>query len=141
MSVDDLRNFSEGLGICKSAKQNNGKPRTRWTIVEEARRGRIASDVTQVLSMKCRVTPESLLTISMTMDDYNSDKLRAHPQSSQTQRPQQPETTMNTTSLVALDIPSSDLDLGSIIAPSKLDSPNPEQWAELDFQFRRREGS
>jgi len=71
----------------------------------------------------------------MTMADYNSDKFRALSQSSQNQRQQQPETTINTASLAALDIPSSDLDLGSIIAPSELDSPNPEQWAELDFQF------
>jgi len=73
--------------------------------------------------------------------DYNYDELRATPRSSsQAQRQQQGEATMNPISLPALpDIPSSDLDLGSIIAPSELDTPTPEQWAELDSKFRRRE--
>ena len=70
----------------------------------------------------------------MTMNDYNSDGRRVPSQSSQPQRQQQPAT-MNTVSLSALDIPSSELDLGSIIAPSDLDSPNPEKWAELDSKF------
>jgi len=72
----------------------------------------------------------------MTMNGYNNnnDGLRIPSQSSssQTQSQQQPETRMNTVSLSGLDIPSSELDLGSIIAPSELDSPNPKQWAELD---------
>jgi len=72
--------------------------------------------------------------------DYNYDELHAPSQSSQTQRPQQEGAMMNPVSLSALpDIPSSDLDLGSIIAPSDLDTPTPEQWAELDSKFRRRE--
>jgi hypothetical protein len=66
------------------------------------------------------------------MSDYNSGDLRGLSQSSQPQRQQQ--STMATTSLSALDIPSSDLDLGSFIEPSELDSPKPEQWAELDFE-------
>ena len=75
------------------------------------------------------------------MSDYNGDERRVS-QSSQSQRPRQEGATTNPISLPALpDIPSSDLDLGSIIVPSELDSPNPEQWAELDFQFRGREGS
>ena len=78
------------------------------------------------------ITPELLFTIPMTMNGYNNDGLRIPSQSSQTQTQQQPEKKMNTVSLSALDIPSSELDLGSIIAPSELDSPNPEQWAELD---------
>lgn len=73
--------------------------------------------------------------------NYNYDGLRAPSQSSQTQRQQQEEPTMNQISLSALpDIPSSDLDLGSIIAPSELDNPTPEQWAELDSKYREREG-
>lgn len=72
----------------------------------------------------------------MTMSDHNSDEHPVLSDSSQTQNQQQTETTMNTNSLSALDIPSSDLGLDSIIAPSELDSPpNPEQWAELDSQF------
>lgn len=54
----------------------------------------------------------------------------------QTQNKQKTETTMNAHSLAALDIPSSDLGLDSIIAPPELDPPpNPQQWAELDSQF------
>jgi len=75
------------------------------------------------------------------MSDYNSDGRRVLPQPSQSQREQQPGATLNATSLSALDIPSSNLDLGSIITPSELDSPNPEQWAELDFKSRKRKGS
>lgn len=71
----------------------------------------------------------------MTMSDYNSDGLRVLSQSSQTETDRQPEATMNNISLPALDI-SSNLDLGSIITPSELDSPNPEQWAELDSHFQ-----
>lgn len=71
----------------------------------------------------------------MTMSDYNSNQRRVLPQSSQTQRQQKPATTMNATPLSTLNIPSSDLDLGSIIAPVELDTPNPEQWAELNSQF------
>ena len=62
----------------------------------------------------------------MTMNDY-SDKHPALPSSSQPQQQQPPEATANTLSLSGLDIPTSDLDLDYIIAPSK---PNPEQWAE-----------
>ena len=72
--------------------------------------------------------------------DYNSDERRIPSQSSQTQRQQQEEPTTTAISLSGLDIPSSDLDLGSIIALSELDSPKPEQWAELDSNSRRREG-
>jgi hypothetical protein len=68
------------------------------------------------------------------MGDFNSGDHRALSQSSQTQKQQQPQTAMNTNPL-SLDIPSSQLDLDSIIAPSELDSPTPEQWAELDSQF------
>ena len=71
----------------------------------------------------------------MTMSDYNSNQRRVLPQSSQTQRQQKPATTMNATPLSTLNIPSSDLDLGSIITPSELDTQNPEQWAELNSQF------
>ena len=78
-----------------------------------------------------------LLTITITMNDYNGDELPVPSQSSQKQE----GATTATTSLSALDIPSSDLDLGSIIAPSELDSPNPVQWAELDSKSRKREGS
>jgi len=66
--------------------------------------------------------------------DYDGDEPRA---SSQTQRQQQEEAT---TTAISLDIPSSDLDLGSIIAPSEIDTPKPEQWAELDSKSRKREG-
>ena len=73
--------------------------------------------------------------------NYNYDGLHAPSQSSLTQRQQQAEPAMNQISLSALpDIPSSDLDLGSIIAPSDLDSPTPEQWAELDSKSQEREG-
>lgn len=82
-----------------------------------------------------RVSVNLLLTITITMSDYNSNELRALPQSSQTQRQKQEGATTNSISLSTLDIPSSDLDLGSIIAPSDLDSPNPEQWAELDLNL------
>lgn len=75
------------------------------------------------------------------MSDYNGDELRVPSDSSQAQRPQQQEgTTTTAISLPALDIPSSDLDLGSIIAPSEFDYPKPEQWAELAFKSPRREG-
>lgn len=65
----------------------------------------------------------------MTMSNYNNDEHPVPSGSSKTQELQQSETTI---SLSGLDIPSSDLDLDSIIAPSQA---NPEQWAELDSQF------
>jgi hypothetical protein len=72
----------------------------------------------------------------MTMSDHNSDEHPTLSDSSQTQNQQQTETTMNTHTLSTFDIPSSDLGLDSIIAPSELESPpKPEQWAELDSQF------
>jgi hypothetical protein len=93
----------------------------------------IASDV-QVFTSVTRGC-QLLLTITITMSDHNGDEPRLLSQPHQ----QEDATMPTTTSLAALDIPSSDLDLGSIIAPSELDSP--KQWAELDFEFPRREGS
>ena len=73
------------------------------------------------------------------MSDHNSDEHPTLSDSSQTQNQQETETTHT---LSTLDIPSSDLGLDSIIAPSELDSPpNPEQWAELDSQRGKHEDS
>jgi len=91
------------------------------------------------VTRECQLLLTTTITMSDHNGDYNYDELRAPSQSSQ--RQQQEDPTMNPISLSALpDIPSSDLDLGSIIAPSDLDTPTPEQWAELDSKFRKREG-
>ena len=73
------------------------------------------------------------------MSDHNGNEHLALSDSSQAQNQHQTETTH---SLSALDIPSSDLGLDSIIAPTEPDSPpNPEQWAELDSQHGTHEDS
>lgn len=132
--------IEQGFGVRESTKTSKKKPRARcgrWTIPTTRGEGNWVRCQAWIL----RVNDKLLLTITITMSDYNNNKLRTLSQPSQPQRQQQKGTTTNPAPLSALDIPSSDLDLGSIIAPSELDSPNPEQWAELDFQSRKRGGS
>jgi hypothetical protein len=117
------------------------KARINGQRLEGERKRTIAEDATDGIGSEVGVVSMHLglddsLTISMTMNDYNDDEHRpVLSGSSQSQNQQQSETTPNTLSLTGLDIPSSDLGLDSIIAPSE---QKPE-WAGLDSQFSKHE--